>query len=44
MIGVSKAAKKTLNKNPLINKVLKRSHAKTSKEHNKNKTANVSMN
>ena len=43
-MGVSKAAKKTLNKKPLINKVENLSHASTLNMHNKNKTENVSMN
>ena len=43
-MGVSKAAKNTLNKKPLINNIENLSHAKTLKIHNKNKTEKVSMN
>ena len=43
-IGVSNAAKKTLNKKPFTNSIENLSHAITSNVHNKNKTENVSTN
>ena len=39
-MGVSKAAKNTLNKNPLSNNIENLSHAITSKKHKRNKTEN----
>jgi len=44
IIGVSNAAKKTLNKKPLIKSTEKRSHSITLKVHNKKRTEKVSMN
>ena len=43
-IGVSKAAIITLNKNPLINKLVKISQGRILKEHNKKTTVKVSIN
>ena len=43
-MGVSKAAIIILNKNPLAKRLKNKLQGITLKEHNKNKTVNVSMN
>ena len=43
-IGVSNNATRTLNKKPFNNRIENKSHSITPKEHNKNRTENVSKN